>query len=290
MYRNNIFLLNKKQFLFKNLIAIFLFTIKEMVATTVKRLEQLLNCKVQDWYTLLNINLIGLNITSLPDAVSGWTSAIHIYLQGNQLTSLPDAVSGWSSTRYIYLYDNQLTSLPDAVSGWISATTIYLYSNQLTLLPDSVRGWTSATHIRLDDNQLTSLPDAVKGWTSATHIRLDDNQLTSLPDAVSGWTSATDIHLRGNPILFVDDNLCDKCMYMATDLFFSLENKKKIQDRYACKIQKIYRNYYNEKRNNAAVIIQREYIDHFYRVNGPWYNKTLQTYLTFNLCDDGTTV
>ena len=176
-----------------------------------------------------------------------------------------------------------MTFLPDAVSGWSSATTISLQDNQLTSLPDGVKGWSSATDISLHSNQLTLLPDAVSGWSSATDIHLRGNKLTSLPDGVKGWTSAIYIYLRGNPILFVDDDLCGKCKYgylNNNDLFFSLKNKKKIQNRYACKIQETYHRY-NEKRNNAAVTIQRAFIDHFYRVNGPWYNKTLQAYLTF---------
>nr|QBK87606.1 MAG: leucine rich repeat protein [Marseillevirus LCMAC201] len=226
---------------------------------TVEKLELLLNCTVQDWNSLQSINLNNSNITSLPPEVDRWTSATHISLYGNQLTSLPDAVSGWSS-----------------------ATCINLYGNQLTFLPDAVSGWSSATHIYLGGNRLTSLPDGVSGWSSATYIFLSNNQLSSLPDTVHAWISVTHIFLSGNPILFIDNNLCDKCVSVGgfRDLFFSLENKKKIQNRYACKIQKIYRRH-NEKRNNAAVIIQRRYIDHFYRVHGPWYNKTLQAYLTF---------
>ena len=205
-----------------------------------------------------------------------------INLYGNRLTALPDGVSAWSVATVIDLRVNRLTSLPETVSGWSAATWIILNGNQLTALPDGVSGWSAATHINLGNNQLTALPDAVAGLSVATHINLDNNQLTSLPETVAGWSAVTHIYLNGNSILFVDDHLCAKCSgeYDKIDKYFSLQNKRKIQERYARKIQKIYRQH-QERRKAAAVVIQRLYKDYFYRVEGPWYTKVKGNYLKF---------
>ncbi len=55
---------------------------------------------------------------------------------------------------------------------------------------------------------------------------------------------------------------------------------EKIQGRYACKIQQIYRKY-QERRKAATIVIQRHYRDYFYRVEGPWYKKVRENYLKF---------
>ncbi len=262
------------------------------------RLEELLDCKFDDWNSLQNIHLAFRGITELPPEVSSWSAATTIDLGGNRLTSLPETVSGWSAATYINLRGNQLTDLPDGVSGWSATVTINLDGNRLTCLPDGVSGWSAATRIWLSDNQLASLPIAVGGWSAAMTIDLRSNRLTCLPETVAGfagarespangWRAARYIYLDGNSILFVDDDLCEKCRspfgydYGTDDKYFSLQNKKKIQERYVRKIQKIYRQH-QERRKAAAVVIQRHYKNYFYRVGGPWYTTVKEQYLQFN--------
>ena len=223
-----------------------------MVSTNLAILEELLDCKVQDWDTLQNITLAYCDITELPSEVSRWSAARIIYLSNNRLTALPETVSAWSAATYIGLSSNQLTVLPDGVSGWSAATTINLTSNQLTALPDGVAGFAGA-----------------RGAESPA----------------SGWSAATCISLSSNSILFVDDDLCEKCRVLygydyGNDKYFLQDNKKKIQGRYACKIQKVYRQHH-ERRKAAAVVIQRHYKDYFYRVEGSWYKKVKGNYLQF---------
>ena len=57
--------------------------------TTVQDLEKLLNCSVNEWYKLREINLYNNQLQTLPPEVGQWTAAQDIDLGSNQLQSLP---------------------------------------------------------------------------------------------------------------------------------------------------------------------------------------------------------
>ena len=151
------------------------------------------------------LDLAGLGLEQLPDAIGNLTSLETLYLGGNQLTAVPDAIGNLTSLKELRLDSNQLTAVPDAIGNLTSLEALYLSGNQFTAVPDAIGKLTSLKTLWLHDNQLTVIPDAIGNLTSLKTLFLSGNQLTAVPNAIGNLTSLETVTLYGNQLTAVPD-------------------------------------------------------------------------------------
>ena len=145
------------------------------------------------------LDLSGLRLRQLPDAVAGLTSLQDLNLNSNHLTALPDTLARLTNLRSLYLWRNQLTTLPDAITHLSRLQLLHLGSNQLTRLPETIARLTDLRQLRLGGNQLTTFPEAIIRLSMLEDLDLGHNRITTLPDTIAQLTKLQSLNLRDNP-------------------------------------------------------------------------------------------
>jgi internalin A len=124
--------------------------------------------------------------------------ATSLDLSGLGLAALPDAIGQLAQLQTLAVSDNQLTALPDAIGQFAQLQMLAVWGNQLTALPDAIGQFAQLQMLAVSGNQLTALPDAIGQLAQLEVLYADDNQLTALPDALSKLGSLRAFYLHGN--------------------------------------------------------------------------------------------
>jgi internalin A len=109
------------------------------------------------------LDLSGLGLTELPEAIAELSHLRVLYLGGNQLTTLPESVTRLSDLRSLFIESNKLKSLPESMAQLSQLTVLYLDDNQLTMLPESLQKLTRLKQLYLHRNKALGLPEEVLG-------------------------------------------------------------------------------------------------------------------------------
>jgi hypothetical protein len=107
------------------------------------------------------LNLMGTNITTLPDAIKNLFRLKKLHLPYGKLTDLPETIGNLSHLQYLFLFNNQLTTLPNELWNCPALTHIDVRNNSQFML----------TEVQLY-NWLKSLKDRdnVKIWVGETKL------------------------------------------------------------------------------------------------------------------------
>ena len=155
---------------------------------------------VGNFKELINLNLFGNKLTSLPEFI-GFVNLKILNLSYNQLTRLPNNVGDLFSLRRLFLCGNKLKSLPNDIGNLLNLNTLGLNENQLVSLPDAIGNLIDLTTIHLAHNQLTSLPNEIANLVNLRSLYLQSNKLTSLPESFSNLSNLFYLDLNDNPLV-----------------------------------------------------------------------------------------
>jgi C-terminal of Roc, COR, domain/Ras of Complex, Roc, domain of DAPkinase/Leucine rich repeat len=169
------------------------------------------------------LDLSGLNLTEVPEAIASLTQLITLDLSDNQLSAILGWIVSLTQLRELDLSNNQLTIGPDlnaslkspqlhfffqqlpALKALTQLRGLNLSGNQLTSLPESISSLTQLTALDLSDNQLTSLPASITSLTQLTNLDLTDNKLTGLPNEIASLTKLEILVLAFNGLMILPD-------------------------------------------------------------------------------------
>jgi hypothetical protein len=126
--------------------------------------------------------------------------ATTLNLSGMGLTEVPEAITSLTQLTWLNLSDNQRINSIDAIASLLQLTKLNLKNNQLTSIPEEIASLTQLTKLNLHNNQLTDIPEAITSLTQLTVLDLSGNQLTSIPEAIASLTQLTSLYLSGNPL------------------------------------------------------------------------------------------
>jgi hypothetical protein len=88
-------------------------------------------------------------------------------LRGLKLTELPEAIASLTQLEWLILSDNKLTELPEAIASLTQLRVLYLSNNLLTELPESmIASLTQLYHLDLSNNPLN--PDLAAAYEQGT--------------------------------------------------------------------------------------------------------------------------
>ncbi|MFN6499846.1 MAG: COR domain-containing protein [Nostoc sp. DedQUE01] len=151
------------------------------------------------------LNLSGMELTEVPEAIASLTQLQQLDLSSNQLTILPEAIASLTQLQELNLYSNQLTILPEAIASLTQLQELNLASNQLTILPEAIASLTQLQQLYLHRNQLTILPEAIASLTQLQVLYLAGNQLTILPEAIASLTQLQGLYLHSNQLTILPE-------------------------------------------------------------------------------------
>jgi hypothetical protein len=146
------------------------------------------------------LDLSGLKLTELPEAIASLTQLQLLDLSNNKLTELPEAIASLTQLQQLYLSNNQLRKLPEAIASLTQLQLLNLSNNQLRELPEAIASLTQLQQLYLSNNQLTEVPESLASLTQLQQLDLDDNPLTELPEALASLTQLRQLYLDDNPL------------------------------------------------------------------------------------------
>jgi len=155
--------------------------------------------------TLRELNLSGNRLTSVPETLGQLTALQRLDLFSNQLTCVPETLGQLTALRELDLSNNQLASVPESLGQLTALQTLWLHNNQLASVPESLGQLTALQVLRLDSNQLTSVPESLGQLTALQQLSLQNNQLTSVPEALRMLPNLEQLFLHGNPGLDIPE-------------------------------------------------------------------------------------
>jgi Leucine-rich repeat (LRR) protein len=148
----------------------------------------------------LELDLTGLDLTTLPPEIGSLTGLQKLNLYGNQLATLPPVIASLTALYELHLSGNQFITLPPVIGSLIALQELRVWSNQLTTLPPEIASLTALQTLSLSDNQLTTLPPVIASLTALRQLDLDDNQLTTLPPVIASLTALQTLDLHNNQL------------------------------------------------------------------------------------------
>ncbi|MBD1996457.1 leucine-rich repeat domain-containing protein [Leptolyngbya sp. FACHB-541] len=161
--------------------------------------EQSIEAARQEGATELDLS--GMGLTELPEAIASLTLLRSLDLSNNQSMELPEAIASLTQLQSLNLFHNQLTELPEAIASLTQLQSLDLSNNQLMELPEAIAALTQLQELNLSRNQLTELPEAISSLTQLQELNLSGNQLTELPEAISSLTQLQKLYLQRNQLV-----------------------------------------------------------------------------------------
>lgn len=149
--------------------------------------KELITCDKNGW--VIQLDLTGSKLTSLPKEIGQLTHLKQLNLQSNLLTSLPKEIGQLAQLKVLNLGDNQLTSLPNEIGQLAQLTWLTLGYNQFASWPKQIGQLTQLTWLDLSNNQLTGgIPPEFENLTHLTSFSVARNRLTNtmLPPKLTG--------------------------------------------------------------------------------------------------------
>ncbi|MCI0691348.1 TIR domain-containing protein [candidate division KSB1 bacterium] len=153
------------------------------------------------------LDLSGLGLTELPEALGQLMQLQALNLYNTQLTVLPEWLGQLTQLGWLDLSDNKLTALPEWLGKLTQLQRLYLSANQFTVLPKSLGQLTQLVELRLSNNQLTTLPKSLGQLTQLLILDLHNNQLMALPESLGQLMQLQQLDLSYNHLTVLPESL-----------------------------------------------------------------------------------
>lgn len=155
-------------------------------------------------------------LSAFPAPLLALAGLRNLRLSGNKIEELDDGVRALDQLRSLSLDNNLLTSLPPGLCSLTQLETLSVRSNALTHLPDSLHRLSSLRCLAASSNRLRALPrdfgaqatdDCARGLEALEDVQLNGNELTTLPAAMRTLRALRRINLSNNRIALLPDEL-----------------------------------------------------------------------------------
>jgi small GTP-binding protein len=152
-----------------------------------------------------SLDLSGLNLTVIPEAVFQLTDLQQLYLNNNQITAVPDAVSQLANLQELNLGSNQIKAIPETLSQLANLQTLSLGNNQITDIPEAIGRLANLQRLNLGSNQIITIPEAMGQLTNLQSLYVYGNQVTAIPEKVGQLVKLHTLYLGNNQISVIPE-------------------------------------------------------------------------------------
>ena len=169
------------------------------------------------------LDLMGLSLTELPDAVSQLKRLKRLDIQNNQIHYLPAWLTELRDLEEFHWYNNGPITLPNwlptiphlhtlslggdqdienlaVIASLRGLETLALEQMELKAVPESLRNATKLQNLNLAGNSIDSLPDWVSHWKALDYLDLGSNSLSQLPATFAQLTNLRTLNLQRNQL------------------------------------------------------------------------------------------
>lgn len=149
--------------------------------------------------SVVDLNLNGNKIASVPAAIGSFTSLRKLNLANNRISDVDDGLGNLKHLEELSFYKNKLKTIPEAVYGLQSLQSVDLYYNEIEVLSPRITGLSELEILYLANNKVYALPDNLGELTRLRELYLHHNRLSNVPSSIGDLT-----HLQ---VLRVNDNM-----------------------------------------------------------------------------------
>ncbi|WP_072015976.1 COR domain-containing protein [Leptolyngbya sp. KIOST-1] len=146
----------------------------------------------------IELDLSGLGLTALPEAIAALTQLQYLDLSRNQLIELPDSLVTLEKLHSLYISRNELDKLPEVLFDLPSLKTIFAFENNLTALPSKIANLSQLSTLGLNHNKLTDLPESFSQLKKLEHLAIGNNEFCLLPDSLTKMNNIKRLYIQGN--------------------------------------------------------------------------------------------
>jgi len=149
---------------------------------------------------LIYLDLSGLDITHVPEAIGTFVFLNGLDLSNNHLENLPPQIGELRALQRLYLSDNKLHTLCEEFNQVVNLQELNLDSNQFAKLPVEICQLTGLLYLYIRDNGLDELPEAFSQLSNLRILSLNDNNFSSLPPSIGQLTRLEGLSIRNNQL------------------------------------------------------------------------------------------
>ena len=121
------------------------------------------------------LNLRGLRLTSLPDAIGDCTTLVKLDCSKNRLESLPESIGKCAVLVELRCGRNELAALPDTIGNLIGLKSLDCRNNEISALPENIGACAALQRFICKWNALTELPESLSKCTALEDFECDRN-------------------------------------------------------------------------------------------------------------------
>ncbi|KAK8098373.1 serine/threonine protein kinase [Apiospora kogelbergensis] len=148
--------------------------------------------------SLVQLDLSGTGLSSLPDEFSSFTSLKVLFLSSCRFTEFPAVLSRCPSLEMVAFRGNGMRSVPeDSLPPRLR--WLILTGNEIEALPRSIGKCARLQKCMLSGNRLAGLPEEMMKCTKLGLLRLSANQIQELPGWLYEMPELAFLSIAGNP-------------------------------------------------------------------------------------------
>lgn len=153
------------------------------------------------------LQIINLNLTTLPEGIGYLGSVMEIMANGNHLTTLPESIGDLLNLTKLSFCNNHLETLPDSLSRLKKLELLNVRSNRLTALPDAITQLPNLEGLFASYNLLSQLPASLGQLPKLVELNLGHNQFLEFPEVVFDLPNLRRLELEYNQIQALPEDI-----------------------------------------------------------------------------------
>ena len=159
--------------------------------------------------SLLKLNIVGGDLERLPQKLgTNFINLVELEVSGNRLSSIPDDVGEWKKLMKLSVRNNRLVALPLALGKLTSLTWLDCGHNQIAALQrEHLAGLDRLSTLRANNNLIASLPVEVGDLLQLQSVWIHNNKLKSLPDSFGNLKDLVEFLAWNNTLEFLAESL-----------------------------------------------------------------------------------
>lgn len=155
------------------------------------------------------LDLSGLDLTSLPDCFSRFLELTHFYCTANYIEVLPESICDCGKLAWLDCSGNRLKQLPEHLGRLENLVKLWCQGNELTELPalDSCR---KLEVFNCSSNSIEHLPEGLASC-KLTLLMFSGNRIATLPESLERCKDLQHFHCNANLLQSIPEGVASLC-------------------------------------------------------------------------------